>query len=123
MKSFRDNYKLSFNDFFGNNRRFKSSIVEDGTIDLMTSTFLVYSVNMITNPLNEINLINGIETDYFYIEVKSNGEQINWGENIYWGNGVTPAASASGTVDIYKFLCIDSNLQKYLGEYSYGFNY
>jgi hypothetical protein len=121
MKSFRDNYKLTFSDFFGHNRRFKSSVIESETIDLMTSTYLIYSVNMITNPLNEINIVNGIQSDYFYIEVKSNGEQINWGNNIYWGNDVTPLTSASGTTDFYKFLCIDS--QKYIGEYSYGFSY
>jgi hypothetical protein len=121
MKSYKSDYKLTYSDYFGNNRRFKSSIIEDGTLDLMTTSYLIYQVNMITNPLAEINLINGIESDYVYLEVKSNGEKVNWGNHIHWGNGVTPLTSASGSTDVYKFLCV--GFEKYIGEYSYGFNY
>lgn len=121
MRSFKDDYKLTFSAVFGNNRRFKSPTLLNNVIDLSNSTYLIYSIDMITNPLNNITFINGIESDFFYLEVKSDGTQLTWANNIYWANEVLPISSVSGMKDVYKILCI--NPEKFLGEYAYGFNY
>lgn len=99
-----------------------SSIQSTGTVDLSASRNLIYYFNYVaasgTVTSGSINFTNGLAGEIVYVRVNSNASY-TFGANMKFPSDIAPTQSANGKVDLYSFLCINSNL--YYG--TFAFNY
>ena len=100
-------------------RNTASSVLSNGTIDLSTTSHLIYNFDENTNPVATIDLTNGVAGEIVYIKVKSDGTSYAWGSNIKWPSGIAPVQSAAGKFDVYSFICFSSTV--YYGTFAFDY--
>ena len=100
-------------------RNTASSVLSNGTIDLSTTSHLIFNFDENTNPVATIDLTNGVAGEIVYIKVKSDGTSYAWGSNIKWPNATAPVQSAAGKFDVYSFICFSSTV--YYGTFAFDY--
>ena len=90
-----------------------------GTIDLSSYSYQT-SCFKITNPGSSMNFTNGTIGKWYTVVILSDGSY-SFNSNCRFPiDNAQPIPSASGSVDVYSFFCIESN--KFISTFAYGYN-
>ena len=105
--------EVTFKNLNINNQKVRngiSSILTSGTINLSTSSNLIYDFDMLTNYQATINFINGTPGESFYIRIKNSNVAYNWGTNVKWLSEINPLSNTVNKYDVYHFVCVSNNV-------------
>ena len=99
-----------------------SNNLTSAIVDLAVDDYLIYSIDQTIDFLPDISFNNGTPGEFFYVKIKSDGQQYSWdisNNEIKWPADIMPVASEENKTDLYHFICLSPT--RYLG--TYVFNY